>query len=163
MRLLAQEKGETMMRILLADDHEIVLEGIRTILGRAQRDWEICGEARNGRDAVEMVRTLKPDVVVLDVTMPMMSGLQAAKQIAKFDEHCRILIFTMHESTRLGAEVQQTGAHGFVLKSQAARDLVRAIDALLGGETFYGGLPGEKTGKEKPGGGPLFCQTVAFA
>ena len=163
MRLVAEEKGETMMRILLADDHEIVLEGIRTILGRAERDWEICGEARNGKDAVEMVRTLKPDVVVLDVTMPMMSGLQAAKQIAKFDEHCRILIFTMHESTRLGAEVQQTGAHGFVLKSQAARDLVRAIDALLGGETFYGPAPGEKLGKEKPQRGPLFCQALVFA
>ena len=151
------------MRILLADDHEIVLEGIRTILGRAQRDWEICGEARNGRDAVEMVRTLKPDLIVLDVTMPMMSGLQAAKQIARFDEHCRILIFTMHESAQLGAEVQQTGAHGFVLKSQAARDLVRAIDALLGGETFYGAAPEGKAGKEKPRGGPLFCHAVAFA
>jgi DNA-binding NarL/FixJ family response regulator len=66
------------MRILLADDHEIVLEGIRTILGRAQRDWEICGEARNGKEAVEMVRALKPDLVVLDVTMPMMSGLQGS-------------------------------------------------------------------------------------
>ena len=152
-----------MMRILLADDHEIVLEGIRTILGRAQRDWEICGEARNGRDAVEMVRTLKPDLIVLDVTMPMMSGLQAAKQIARFDEHCRILIFTMHESAQLGAEGQQTGAHGFVLKSQAARDLVRAIDALLGGETFYGAAPEGKAGKEKPRGGPLFCHAVAFA
>jgi DNA-binding NarL/FixJ family response regulator len=152
-----------MTRILLADDHEIVLEGIRTILGRAQREWEICGEARNGKDAVEMVRTLKPDLVVLDVTMPMMSGLQAAKQIAQFDADCRILIFTMHESERLAAEVQQTGAHGFVLKSQAARDLVRAIDVLLGGKTFFGAVPEGKSGKEKRERGQLFCQGLAFA
>jgi DNA-binding NarL/FixJ family response regulator len=151
------------MRILLADDHEIVLEGIRTILGRAQRDWEICGEARNGKEAVEMVRALKPDLVVLDVTMPMMSGLQAATQIAGFDSRCRILIFTMHESERLGLEVQQVGAHGFVLKSQAARDLVRAIDALLGGETFFGTASEVRAGKEKPERGPLFCQALAFA
>ena len=153
-----------MTRILLADDHEIVLEGIRTILGRAQREWEVCGEARNGKEAVEMVRVERPDVVVLDVTMPVMSGLQAAKQIAQFDAHCRILIFTMHESERLGAEVQQTGAHGFVLKSQAARDLVRAIDALIAGETFYGSAPERKKAeKEKPDRGPLFCQALAWA
>jgi len=154
-----------MMRILLADDHEIVLEGIRTILGRAGRDWEIIGEARNGKEAVEMVRTLNPDLVVLDVTMPIMSGLQAAKQIAQSHADCRILIFTMHESARLGLEVQQTGAHGFVLKSQAARDLVRAIDALLAGETFYGGSPEEgKNGvKGKGEPGPIFCQALAWA
>lgn len=152
------------MRILLADDHEIVLEGIRTILGRAERDWEICGEARNGKDAVEMVRALKPDVVVLDVTMPVMSGLEAAKQIATSEAGCRILIFTMHESERLGLEVRQTGAHGFVLKSQAARDLVRAIDALAAGNTFYGAAPERGGGGErKREWGPLFCQALAWA
>jgi DNA-binding NarL/FixJ family response regulator len=154
-----------MVRILLADDHEIVLEGICTILGRAGRDWEICGEARNGKEALEMVRTLNPDLVVLDVTMPVMSGLQAAKQIAQSHAHCRILIFTMHESERLAKEVQQTGAHGFVLKSQAARDLVRAIDALLAGETFYGGTCEEAKSREKENQerGPIFCQGQAFA
>lgn len=154
-----------MTRILLADDHEIVLEGIRTILGRARRDWEICGEVRNGKEAVEMVRALKPDVVVLDVTMPIMSGLQAAKQIAESQPGCRILIFTMHESDRLGLEVQQTGAHGFVLKSQAARDLVRAIDALLSGNTFYGAAPEEGRGsaKSKAERGPIFYQALGFA
>ena len=67
-------------RILIADDHEIVLEGIRTLLGRARRDWEVCGEARNGTEAVEMVKSLKPDIAVLDVTMPGMSGLEAASE-----------------------------------------------------------------------------------
>ena len=152
-----------MTRILLADDHEIVLEGIRTILGRAQRDWEICGEARNGKDALEMVQALRPDIVVLDVTMPIMSGLQAAKEIVHSDVQCRILIFTMHESERLAHEVEQTGAHGFVLKSQAARDLVRAIDALLAGNTFYGALPESKqAGETKQRRGPLLRQALAF-
>ena len=152
-----------MARILIADDHEIVLEGIRTILGRAGRDWEICGEARNGRMAVEMVRTLKPDIVVLDVTMPEMSGLQAAKQIALGGAACRILIFTMHESERLGVEVQQTGAHGYVLKSQAARDLVRAIEYLLAGHTFYGAPP-EIAPASKTNLGPakFFVQALAM-
>lgn len=152
-----------MTRILLADDHEIVLEGIRTILGRAQRDWEICGEARNGKDALDMVHALRPDIVVLDVTMPIMSGLQAAKEIVQSDVQCRILIFTMHESERLAHEVKQTGAHGFVLKSQAARDLVRAIDALLAGNSFYGALPESKNAGETKGGrGPVCRQALAF-
>src|ERR1700740_2051545 len=125
-------------RILIADDHEIVLEGIRTLLGRAGREWESCGEARNGTDAVEMAKTLKPEIAVLDVTMPKKSGLQAATEIIKAGLNCRILIFTMHESERLEVEVRNAGAHGFVLKSQAARDLVRAIDALLDGNIFYG-------------------------
>ena len=106
-----------MTRILVADDHEIVLEGIRGLVGRAERDWEIVGEARNGKEAVQMVRSLRPDVVVLDVTMPVMSGLQAAKEIVQSGADCRILIFTMHESERLEPEVRQTGAHGYVLKS----------------------------------------------
>jgi len=128
-------------RILLADDHEIVLEGIRNLLAKSGRDWEIVGEARNGRDAVAMVKSLRPDVAFLDITMPLMSGLEAAKQIADFGSHCRILMFTMHESERLGIEARNSGAHGYVLKAQAARDLIRAIDYLLGGETFFGAPP----------------------
>lgn len=150
-------------RILVADDHEIVLEGIRTLLGRSGRDWEICGEARNGREAVEMAHSLKPDLVVLDVTMPVMSGLTAAVQIARSNADCRILIFTMHEAERLGQEVRETGAHGYVLKSQAARDLVRAIDYLLAGENFYGAPPEPAWDqKDNPGRGLLLRQ-IAFA
>lgn len=78
-------------QILIAADHEIVLEGIRTLLARARREWDVCGEARNGRDAVEMAKTLKPEIAVLDVTMPTMSGLQAASEIIKSGLNCRIL------------------------------------------------------------------------
>jgi len=144
-------------RILIADDHEIVLEGIRTLLARARREWEICGEARNGEEAVELVRRLRPDVIVLDITMPRVSGLQAATQIAKLNLGGRILIFTMHDAARLASEVKSAGAHGYVLKSQAARDLVRAIEALLGGDTFFGSEPNEEVkGNSDHRPGPLF-------
>jgi DNA-binding NarL/FixJ family response regulator len=135
------------IRILLADDHEIVREGIRTLVARSGRGWEICGEARNGREAVEMARTLKPDIAVLDITMPEMSGLEAAQQISRAGSVCRALIFTMHESPRLGIEAREAGAQGYVIKSQAARDLIRAIDDILGGKTFFGG-PAEPENKE---------------
>src|SRR5215472_8281394 len=109
-------------RILLADDHDIVLEGIRTLVARSGRAWKICGEARNGEEAVAMVEKLKPDLIVLDITMPVMSGLEAARRIANLGSNCQILIFTMHESGRLGIEARESGAHGYVLKAQAARD-----------------------------------------
>jgi DNA-binding NarL/FixJ family response regulator len=124
-------------RILLVDDHEIVREGIRTLITRSRPEWEICGEARDGEEALESVRALRPDVVILDITMPKMSGLEAAPRIAKLGLGCRVLMFTMHDSDRLSTEVRQAEAQGLVLKSQAARDLVRAVDRLLDGGTFF--------------------------
>ena len=153
-----------MAKILVADDHEIVVEGMRMIFAKAAKGLEICGEARDGREAVEMVKTLHPDIVVLDVSMPRMSGLEAAKLISRSSAQCKILIFTMHESERLEAEVRQTGAHGYVLKSQAARDLVRAIESLLAGDTFFG-TPAveEKTTRAQTDRGKLFRISLAFA
>ena len=124
-------------RILLVDDHEIVREGIRTLITRSRPEWEICGEARDGEEALVAVRALRPDVVILDITMPKMSGLEAAPRIAKLGLGCRVLMFTMHDSDRLSTEVRQAAAQGLVLKSQAARDLVRAVDRLLDGGTFF--------------------------
>jgi DNA-binding NarL/FixJ family response regulator len=152
------------VKILVADDHEIVLEGIRTLFDRSGRDWEICGEARNGKEAVSMIRSLNPDIAVLDITMPEMSGLQAAREIARLGENCRILMFTMHDSPRLGTEAREAGAHGYVLKSQASRDLIRAIDHLLAGTTFFGAPPEsakEKEARKNPG--LLFCGAFSFA
>ena len=124
-------------RILLVDDHEIVREGIRTLITRSRPDWEICGEARDGEEALEAVRTLKPDVVILDITMPKMSGLEAATRIARLGLGCRVLMYTMHDSDMLAREVRQAEAQGLVLKSQAARDLIRAVERLLHGGTFF--------------------------
>jgi DNA-binding NarL/FixJ family response regulator len=127
------------VRILIVDDHEVVRQGVRSVLLHARPEWEICGEASDGKQAIEQVLRLKPDVVILDVTMPGMNGLQAAPQIARIAKDCRILIFTMHESGTMTKDVRAVGAHGYVQKSQAGRDLVVAIDALLAGETFFGG------------------------
>ncbi len=125
-------------RILIVDDHEIVREGIRNLLGKSRPDWEICGQATDGKEAVEAVKVLKPDVVILDITMPAMNGLEAAARIAKSGLGCRILIFTMHESNSLEGEVRDAGAQGLVLKSQAARNLILAIETILAGGTFFG-------------------------
>jgi DNA-binding NarL/FixJ family response regulator len=125
-------------RILIVDDHEVIRQGVRSVLMRARPEWEICGEASDGKQAIKAVLRLKPDVVILDVTMPTMSGLQAAPQIARLAKDCRILIFTMHESERMASDVRALGAHGYVQKSQAGRDLIVAIEALLAGGTFFG-------------------------
>jgi DNA-binding NarL/FixJ family response regulator len=125
-------------RILIADDHDVVRQGIRSLILTSRPQWEICGEAANGQEAIKAVTTLKPDVVVLDITMPTMSGLEAASEITKLASQSRILIFTMHEAERLAPELRAAGAHGFVLKSQAGRDLIVAIDTLLAGGTFFG-------------------------
>jgi DNA-binding NarL/FixJ family response regulator len=124
-------------KILVVDDHEIVREGIRRLLTRSRPEWEICGEAANGEQAVGAVEQIRPDVVILDISMPGMGGLEAASRIAKMGLGCRTLIFTMHESNRLEAEIRDIGAHGYVQKSQAARDLVVAIERVLQGETFF--------------------------
>jgi DNA-binding NarL/FixJ family response regulator len=123
-------------KILIVDDHEVVREGVRTLITRERPQWVVCGEAKNAQEAVEASRVLKPDVTVLDITMPGISGLEVASSIA--DLGTRVLMFTMHDSEHLATEVAQAGAQGFVLKSQAGKDLIRAIERLLGGGTFFG-------------------------
>ncbi len=132
------------VRIVIVDDHEIVREGIRTLIAKSRPEWVICGEAANGEQAIEACKKLKPDVMILDITMPVMSGLEAATSMSRSGLDCRLLMFTMHESERLSSEVRQAGAQGVVLKSQAARDLIRAIDLLLAGGTFFGSGPSQQ-------------------
>ena len=132
-------------RILIADDHEIVRAGIRTLISRARPDWQICGEASCGDEAVEMVTKLHPDLIVLDLSMPGMSGFQACSKIVKLGLYTRVLIFTMQESSTLAAAVINCGAHGFVSKSQSARDLIVAIETLLGGGGFFGSPSGPRS------------------
>jgi len=139
-------------RILIADDHDSVRHGIRSMIARFRPEWEICGEVSNGRDAVNAVRTLNPDVVILDVTMPVMGGLEAAQGIVKLGLPSRILIFTMHEFDRMGDDVSKAGAHGYVKKSEASRDLIAALEALLSGGTF--GLQGQEIAEPGEKGEP---------
>jgi DNA-binding NarL/FixJ family response regulator len=149
-------------KILVADDHEVVRQGIRTIL-QARPDWEICGEAGNGEEAIRLVRQLRPDVVIMDITMPVMSGLEAARELAKLQLPSRVLIFTMHESKSLGSSVRKAGAHGYVVKARAARDLIEALDRLLSGGTFFdnASTSAEKS-DDKPDPNILFRQALSL-
>jgi len=132
-------------RILIVDDHEIVRDGIRNLVSRARPGWKICGVATNGKQAIQAVEELKPDLVILDITMPVMNGLEAASRISKSGANARILIFTMHESAVLGEQIRQTGAQGFVAKSDAARNLILAIETILAGGKFFGSAPGPES------------------
>jgi len=125
------------VRILVVDDHEVVRQGIRTILS-SRPDWEICGEAVNGQEAIKLAAELRPDAIIMDITMPVMSGLEAARQITRNNNSAPILIFTMHESRSLADSVRETGARGFVFKSRAAHDLIHALDVLLKNGTYFG-------------------------
>jgi DNA-binding NarL/FixJ family response regulator len=125
-----------MLRILIADDHEVARRGIRSLL-EAHPGWEICGEAKDGREAVECANKLKPDLVLLDIGMPRLNGLDAARQILATCPETRILILTMHDSDQVVRDVLAVGARGFLLKSDAGRDLVAAVEALQHQRTFF--------------------------
>jgi two-component system nitrate/nitrite response regulator NarL len=131
------------IKILIVDDHEVVRQGLHSVL-KARPEWEIIGEAENGQEAVQAVAEKKPDVVILDITMPVMSGLEATQEICALNLGTRVLIFTMHDSKSLVKAVRKAGASGYVLKSHASRDLIRAIEALFTGGSFFGSDVGDK-------------------
>lgn len=124
-----------MPRVLIVDDHEIVREGVRRILER-QEDWDICGEASNGQDALRLNGTLKPDVIIMDITMPGMNGLEVTEKITTDYPGSRVLIFTMHEPTNLAA-IERSGAKGLLSKSRAAHELTPALNTIMAGGTYF--------------------------
>ncbi|HEV8131102.1 MAG TPA: response regulator transcription factor [Acidobacteriota bacterium] len=124
------------VRILIADDHEVVRHGLRMIL-QSQDGWEICGEASDGREAVALAKELKPNIVVLDISMPELNGLDATAQIVKALPQTEVLILTVHQSDQLEQEAVANGANGYVVKSHAVRDLVPAVQALLQHRTYF--------------------------
>lgn len=133
-------------------------EGLKFLFSNARPEWEVCGEAASSEEAIKQAQELKPDIIVLDISMPGTSGLEGAAAMRKLGIQSPILIFTTHQSGRLGAEVKAVGAQGFVTKSQAFRDLVRAIDILLRGGTFFGSAIPNGTEEEKPKrNGMTFC------
>jgi DNA-binding NarL/FixJ family response regulator len=124
------------LRILIADDHEVVRRGIVGML-TSRTNWEVCGEASDGREAMQLVEKLKPDLVILDITMPGLNGIDAARQIRKTMPDVKILIYSMHYAERLVQEVFQAGADGYVLKTDAGRHLIQAIESIMSGQKFF--------------------------
>jgi DNA-binding NarL/FixJ family response regulator len=123
------------LRILVADDHELVRRGIRGLL-RARSGWTVVGEAMNGLEAVEKANRLKPDVAILDISMPDLGGLQATRQIRESVPTTQVVVLTMHESDQMVRRVLDAGALGYVLKSDLATHLVKAVKSVSGGKLF---------------------------
>ncbi len=116
------------MRILIADDHDVVRLGLRDLL-RGRAGWEVCGEAGNGIEAVELARQLGPDLAILDLAMPLLDGLEATRRIRRALPGTEVLLFTVHASEQLAADALKAGACGYLLKSQSASELVSAIES----------------------------------
>ena len=124
------------LRIMVADDHAVVRCGLRALL-EAQPNWVVCAEAADGRDVVKHAAELKPDVIIMDIAMPNLNGLEATRQLLKMDPGARVLILTLHDSEQVIRAVLSAGARGFLLKSDASRDVVSAVDALRQEKTYF--------------------------
>ena len=123
------------IRILLADDHAVVRQGFKMILD-AQADMEIVGQAANGRQAVDLAEQLRPDVVVMDVSMPELNGIEATRRLASSLPHARVIALSMHKDSVYVREILRAGARGYLLKDSGAADLVAAIRAVASGESY---------------------------
>jgi DNA-binding NarL/FixJ family response regulator len=124
------------LRLFLADDHEIVRFGLRNLL-ESQFGWSVVGEAGDGKEAVESVLLLEPDIALLDISMPGLNGLDAAREILGRGSRAKILILSVHDSQDVIQQVLDSGAKGYVLKSDAIRDLIAAVDAVRSNKTFF--------------------------
>ena len=123
------------VRVLVADDHAIVRRGLRSLV-QSQPGWEVCAEASNGREALEMVGQLAPDVAIVDIGMPVLNGLETTRRIVQTYPRTQVLILTMHQSDEVVREVLKAGARGYVLKSDADQHLIYAIETLLQQKPF---------------------------
>ncbi|OHC03528.1 MAG: DNA-binding response regulator [Planctomycetes bacterium RIFCSPLOWO2_12_FULL_40_19] len=123
------------IRVLLADDHTIVRQGLRALLD-SQEDIEVVGEAEDGRQAFEKTKELIPDIVVIDITMPNLNGIEATRQIKKLSPEIKVLVLTVHDNEEYIHQILQAGASGYLLKESAVTDLVSAINAVKKGGIF---------------------------
>ena len=149
-------------RILLVDDHQVVRRGVAGLIVDASADWEVCGEAATGIEAVAAAATLKPDIVVMDISMPDMNGLEATREILKSNPGIEILILSMHESDQMVYDVLGAGARGYMLKRDAGNNLIAALEALRQHKVFFTSQVSEvvlsgflgRTGATPPRDGP---------
>jgi DNA-binding NarL/FixJ family response regulator len=124
-------------RVLLVDDHQIVRRGIAAVVRDAGPEWEVCGEASTGREAVAATASLKPDIVVMDISMPDMNGLEATREILKENPKTEVLVLSMHESDQMVHDVLAAGARGYILKRDAGPDLMTALVAVRQHKLFF--------------------------
>ena len=124
------------LRIFVADDHEVVRRGLCALL-TSHSGWEICGEAGDGREAVEKVTQLKPDIVILDIGMPALNGLEATRQIMRNDPHQKVVILSIMDSEQVIQEALKAGAKAYILKSDGAKDLIVAVEELQQNKTYF--------------------------
>lgn len=124
------------LRILVADDHDIIRRGIKALLA-SNASCEICGEARTGKEAIALAEKLQPDVIVMDISMPELNGLDATRRIHKLLPHIGIVILSLYFSDQLLRDVVEAGARGYILKSDTDRDLLTAIHLIANGKTFF--------------------------
>jgi two-component system, NarL family, sensor kinase len=131
-----RQRPDVRKRILIADDHEVMRRGVRNLV-ESQEEWSVCGEAIEGNEAISKTKELRPDLLILDVSMPGVSGIEAALQILKDEPHTKILFFTMHDSPQMMREISNVGAWGYVAKARAGNDLVDAVRIILDGKKFF--------------------------
>jgi len=124
-----------MPRVLIVDDHAIIRRGVQGIL-RGHPEWELCGEAENGQEAVRLAAELRPEVIIMDVSMPGMNGVEATRAIKKQIPEAKVLLLTLHVSVDLVRSAFKAGARGYVLKSDAEQDLMRALLIVMGEGTY---------------------------
>ena len=124
-----------MARVLIVDDHSFIRRGIRSIL-EGSPEWEVCGEAENGTDAIRLAKELMPDVILMDVSMPGITGFEAARVIRERDSKVKIILVTLHDSPGLIRNAFRLGMNGYLLKAEAERELVRALQDVTSGVTY---------------------------
>jgi DNA-binding NarL/FixJ family response regulator len=129
-------QGKENLRIMIADDHEIIRRGLKALLS-ARPGWVICAEAATGREAISKAEEHRPDIVVMDISMPVLNGLEATRRIRKLLPKTQVVILSLHYSDHLVREVLDSGARSYILKSDASRDLFQAIEALVEQRTFF--------------------------
>jgi DNA-binding NarL/FixJ family response regulator len=147
MRYSFPENSTSTIRILVADDHEVMRLGIRNLL-EVRPAWKVCAEANDGKEAVERAIEYHPDVIILDIAMPTMNGIEAAGHIAAFYPDIPIILFSLHLSDELINNLHNQAIRGAVCKSEAGRDLVNAVETVLDGGTFFRGRKSATVGRD---------------